>query len=154
MTIAVRGLCPLLQVFDMPTSLRFYRDLLGFSVVQASGEGDQVGWAWLRHGDAEIMLNTAFDDGERPSVTDAARVAAHADTILYVGCADLDGAYAYLLSRGIQAGPPKTQPYGMKQLYLTDPDGYGLCLQWPAEHGTGTGPGAGPAKGPDHGGAG
>ena len=30
MTIAVRGVCPLLQVFDMPTSLRFYRDIFGF----------------------------------------------------------------------------------------------------------------------------
>lgn len=37
MTITVRGLCPLLQVFDMPTSLRFYRDILGFSVVERSG---------------------------------------------------------------------------------------------------------------------
>ncbi len=26
MGIAIRGLCPVIQVFDMPTSLRFYRD--------------------------------------------------------------------------------------------------------------------------------
>ena len=25
---------------------------------------------------------------------------------------------------------PKVAPYGMKQLYLTDPDGYLLCFQW------------------------
>lgn len=31
---AIQGLCPLMQVFDMPTSLAFYRDLLGFQVVQ------------------------------------------------------------------------------------------------------------------------
>ena len=57
MPIAIRGLCPLIQVFDMPTSLRFYRDVLGFAEVSKSGTGDDVHWAWLRHGDADVMLN-------------------------------------------------------------------------------------------------
>ena len=131
MAIAVRGLCPLLQVFDMPRSLGFYRDILGFSEVGKSGKGDNVGWAWLRHGEAEVMLNTAYDEGERPAVPDPARVAAHADTIVYMGCEDLDAAYAYLQASGVQAEPPKVAPYGMKQLYATDPDGYGICFQWP-----------------------
>jgi glyoxylase I family protein len=133
MTIDIRGLCPLLQVFDMPTSLHFYRDVLGFSVVKTSGEGDDVGWAWLRHGTAELMLNTAYDDGQRPATAAPARVSAHADTILYLGCVDLDAAYAYLSVQGVKAERPKTAPYGMRQLHLADPDGYGLCFQWPAE---------------------
>ena len=132
MTLTIRGLCPLIQVFDMPTSLRFYRDLLGFSEVQKSGAGDDVGWAWLRHGDAELMLNTAYDEGQRPPVADAARVAAHGDTVLFMGCEDLDGAYAELVARGIAASPPKVAHYGMKQLSFMDPDGFGVCLQWPA----------------------
>ena len=128
----VHGLCPLLQVFDMPTSLRFYRDILGFSEVRKSGQGDAVGWAWLRNGGAELMLNTAYEDDRRPAAPDPARVAAHADTIIYLGCVDLDRAYAYLVSRGVKADRPAVQSYGMKQLYLSDPDGYGLCYQWPA----------------------
>jgi len=28
MALKVQGVCPLLEVFDMPTSIRFYRDLL------------------------------------------------------------------------------------------------------------------------------
>jgi glyoxylase I family protein len=131
--IAVRGLCPLIQVFDMPTSLHFYRDILGFSEVGKSGLGDDVGWAWLRHGDACLMLNTAYDVGERPDKPDPARVTAHADTILYLGCEDLDGAYAYLVAHGVRADAPKVAPYGMKQLYATDPDGYGVCFQWRTE---------------------
>jgi uncharacterized glyoxalase superfamily protein PhnB len=129
-TIAMRGLCPLLQVFDMATSLRFYRDILGFVEVEKSGQGDDVGWAWLRHGDAALMLNAAYDEGQRPSAADPIRQAAHADTVLYLGCEDLEGVYAYLVGKGVKAKPPKIAPYGMKQLYLTDPDGYGLCLQW------------------------
>jgi glyoxylase I family protein len=129
--VAVRGLCPLLQVFDMPTSLGFYRDILGFSEVEKSGQGDNVGWAWLRHGDAELMLNTAYDEGGRPAIPDPPRVAAHADTVLFMGCEDLDAAYSYLQARGVKADPPKVARYGMKQLHAIDPDGYGVCFQWP-----------------------
>jgi glyoxylase I family protein len=32
------GLVPLLQVYDMPTALAFYRDLLGFELVDRSPE--------------------------------------------------------------------------------------------------------------------
>jgi glyoxylase I family protein len=133
MAPVLRGLCPLLQVFDMPTALRFYRDVLGFAEVEKSGQGDDVDWAWLRHGEAAVMLNTAYESDKRPPTRDPARVAAHADTCLFFGCEDLEGAHAHLVSHGVKADPPKVAPYGMKQLYATDPDGYGLCLQWPAQ---------------------
>ena len=32
MPLDIRSLCPLLAMYDMPTSLRFYRDLLGFEI--------------------------------------------------------------------------------------------------------------------------
>ena len=32
-----RGMSPLLNVFDMPVSLHFYRDVLGFEIVSTSG---------------------------------------------------------------------------------------------------------------------
>jgi hypothetical protein len=99
-----------------------------------------VGWAWLRHGDAAVMLNTAYDLGERPATPDPARFAAHADTILFVSCEDLEGAYAYLTAQGVKTDRPRIAPYGMKQLYATDPDGYRLCFQWPAERAIEQGP--------------
>jgi uncharacterized glyoxalase superfamily protein PhnB len=133
MAIALRGLCPLLQVFDMPHALRFYRDVLGFAEVEKSGQGDDVDWAWLRHGEAAVMLNTAYESGKRPPTPDPARVAAHADTCLFFACEDLEGAHAHLVAHGVKADPPTVAPYGMKQLHATDPDGYLLCLQWPAQ---------------------
>ena len=129
MTIEVRGLAPLLEVFDMPRSIAFYRDVLGFEVVATSTPTD-FGWALLRLGGADLMLNTAYDDGERPPAPDPARVAAHHDTALFFGCPDVDGAYAHLRARGLDVAPPEIQHYGMKQLYVTDPDGYNLCFQW------------------------
>ena len=95
----------------MPTSVRFYRDVLGFAIisnapVRAPGE---FGWCLLRHADGtEIMLNTAYDYGERPERPDPARVASHGDK------------------------QPNVAWYGMKQLYLKDPHGFGLCFQWKA----------------------
>jgi len=132
MAIDVRGLAPLLEVFDMPTSLRFYRDVLGFELVSTSQGGENFGWCLLRLNDVEVMLNTAYDDGERPELPDAARWAAHRDTALYFGCADLDGAYNQLRAKGLNVKEPKVAPYGMRQLYVSDPDGYNLCFQWPA----------------------
>ena len=43
MAFELRGLCPLLQVFDMPASLVFYRDILGFELVQAAPEAHEDG---------------------------------------------------------------------------------------------------------------
>ena len=63
MSVDVSGMAPMLSVFDMPTSIRFYRDVLGFEIVSTSKNADD---------------------------------------------------------------------FGMKQLYVNDPDGYNLCFQWPA----------------------
>jgi glyoxylase I family protein len=132
MAIDIRGIAPLLEVFDMPAALHFYRDMLGFQVVATSGPGDNCGWALLRLNSVDLMLNTAYDEGERPPVPDPARMAAHADTCLFFGCQDLDGAYLGLRAQGLDVKEPKVARYGMKQLYVRDPDGFGLCFQWPA----------------------
>ena len=131
MGINVEGVVTLLQVYDMRRSLHFYRDGLGFSVVNTSEPGDDCNWAMLRQGDATIMLNTAYDPGTRPAAADANRKHAHADTILYFGCRDLDGCHQLLASIGVRAEPPRTAHYGMRQVMTEDPDGYGLCFQWP-----------------------
>ncbi len=134
MAIDVRGLAPLLAVFDMPTSIKFYCDGLGFEIVGTDGKpAPRFDWVLLRLNGAELMLNTAYDHGQRPPVPDPARIAAHQDAAIYFGCPDVDGAYAHLRAKGITAKEPKIALYGMKQLYLTDPDGYVLCFQWRAE---------------------
>jgi catechol 2,3-dioxygenase-like lactoylglutathione lyase family enzyme len=133
--IDVRGFCTLLQVFDMPTSLRFYRDVLGFEIRERShpGAGDRVEWCYLRLNDAELMLNTAYEEPERPPASDRTRLAAHSDTCLYFGCPDVDAAHRYLRAQGLAAEEPKISHYGMKQLYVSDPDGYRLCFRWRAQ---------------------
>jgi glyoxylase I family protein len=136
MSLDVQGIAPLLQVFDMRVAIRFYRDVLGCTVRMRSPalsvDPDHVNWCLLELQGTELMLNTAYDPEVQPARPDAARWAAHSDTCIYFGCPDVDAAYQHLRSLGLDPAPPKTAPYGMKQLYLKDPDGYGLCCQWKA----------------------
>jgi glyoxylase I family protein len=133
MAIQIRGMAPLLEVFDMPTALAFYRDVLEFEIVGRSGPGDNCDWVLLRLADVELMLNTAYEGDERPPAPDPARVRAHKDTALFFSCPDVDAAYNYLRERGVDLKPPTNAPYGMRQLYLRDPDGFNLCFQWPVQ---------------------
>lgn len=133
MSIQVRGLAPLLQIFDMPTSLAFYVDVLGCRIVNASGPVPHCGWAHLALGDTELMLNTMYEDHDRPSEIDSDRAVAHGDTALYFGCPDVEAVHRHLLEKGLDCGPPVVTSYGMKQLSVKDPDGYNLCFQWASE---------------------
>lgn len=133
MAIAFDGMAPLLQVFDMPASIAFYRDVLGFQVVQSDRPGDDCDWAMLRRDGVTLMLNTRYEKHARPPAPDPARAALHGDVTLYIGCPDVDGAYDHLRAHGLEVDPPAVAPYGMKQLGLRDPDGYGICFQWPAD---------------------
>jgi glyoxylase I family protein len=138
MALDIDGMTPLIQVYDMNEALGFYRDRLGFDMVADSGEvdapeGRHVHWCWLRLGTADLMLNTAYDEGERPSGRDPARQAAHDDLCFHFGVADVDSTAAWLRGRGLEVGGPKTAPYGMRQAWLRDPDGYQLCFQSAAD---------------------
>ena len=79
------GIAPLLQVYDMPTAVRFYRDLLGFELLNQSRDGEEFDWCLLSRSGTEIMLNTMYESEHRPSQPDENRTAAHSD----IGCFSL-----------------------------------------------------------------
>jgi glyoxylase I family protein len=92
MAITISELTPLLEVFDLPASIAFYRDVLGFELVS----GDDSWWCMLRLGEATLMLNTAYENDERPPAPEPARVRGHDDTSLYFSSPDPDQVYALL----------------------------------------------------------
>ena len=114
MPFEVRGATTLLHVYDMPISVRFYRDLLGFAVVNSSpplGGEDRFHWVWLRRDNVDIMLNTAYEtEDERPPSPDPMRVSAHSDICVYFACPDVDAAYEELHSKGVAVKDPKVAP--------------------------------------------
>jgi glyoxylase I family protein len=131
MAINAHSVTAFLEVFDMPTSIAFYRDVLGCEIVQTSDAGEHFSWAMLKLGGATLMLNTAYDDDERPLAPDPGRVGGHADTELFFECPDVDDVYAHLRTKGCDVRQPEITHYGMKQVWAKDPDGFQICFQCP-----------------------
>jgi glyoxylase I family protein len=101
MPVNIRGIAPLLQVFDMPTSIKFYCDALGFGIVTTDGKpAPNCDWVLLRLNRAELMLNTAYETHQRPAKPDPARISGHEDVGLYFGCPDVDAAYVIFAAWG------------------------------------------------------
>jgi glyoxylase I family protein len=130
--IKLSGLAPLLLVYDMEISLHFYSDILGFALISSDNEKPPYGWVLIRLDNLELMMAPLYPADKRPEAADATRYKHHHDTTVYFGCPDVDAAWRHLCSHNIAVDEPRVASYGMKQLYLTDPDGYGLCFQWPA----------------------
>jgi len=127
------GMAPLLQVFDMPRSLWFYRDVLGFEVIAMNDGaiGDDADWVHLRIPGAELMLNTAHERDKRPPTPLPERMTAHGDTSLYFGCKDINRAHEKLTRSGVAHEGPLVTGYGWDAIHLFDPDGYLIYLHWP-----------------------
>jgi uncharacterized glyoxalase superfamily protein PhnB len=135
MAIDVEGAVPLLLVYDVPTAIAFYRDVLGFELIQTSvpfdDAKDNYGWAMLRKNGIELMLNNMYENNIRPAQPDVVRSGHHRDTTIYFSCRDVDGVYVYLRDKGIAVREPVNTYYGMRQVQTFDPDGYSLVFQWP-----------------------
>lgn len=125
----IQYICALLHVFDMKASLDFYTGILGFEICQSAGEPDDIDWVWLTKKHLHLMLNTQYELSCRPANPEPERVKTHGDTILFLGTPDVDAVYQELVAKGAKCDPPQAAPWGMKQLYLYDPDGYGICFQ-------------------------
>ena len=50
---------------------------------------------------------------------------------LYFSCPNVDEAYEHVRAKLPDVKPPMVTYYGMKQLTITDPDGFDLCFQHP-----------------------
>src|SRR5262245_26265706 len=118
----VQALWPLLTVQNLDRSVRFYRDQLGFTVVGQAAVAGRMFWCRLERGGASIMMQQAEQD-EAPAVERGRGVD------FYFVCDDVDVMYAELSSRGVQLDRPSLAYYGMKQLFVPEPDGYAICFE-------------------------
>ena len=130
---------PNLLCTDITRSIQFYRDILGLKLgltVDADRNFSQDGsivedpvFAILEWQDAQIMLQTAasLSDELEQILPDQAPSAS--GTVYFRG---FDGSQ--ILSRLPEANVlkgPDLNWYGMKEIYVQDPDGYILCLGIP-----------------------
>jgi hypothetical protein len=77
----------------------------------------------MRRGGAVLMLQTACQEEDGPGGSRGRGVE------FFFTCDDAHAMHAELTANGLKLDPPKVAFYGMKQLFLKDPDGYHLCFQ-------------------------
>jgi len=114
-----------LKVSDLERALGFYRDLLGFEVMQYYGENAAFISAGGYH--HHIGLNTWYSKGAGPAPVKAAGLFHTA--ILYPTRKEL----AQVVKRLIEKGYPLTgaSDHGVSEaIYLDDPDKNGVELYW------------------------
>ena len=120
----LHGVQPVHRVRDVSASVAYYRDVLGFAVDFVHGEPP---------------VHARVSSGNRTSGT-AVRIRfeklpSDADTVhgtdycyIHVGH-DLDGLYELYRDRGVTIlQQPENRPWGLREFYLRDCDGYELCI--------------------------
>ncbi|HEX9056785.1 MAG TPA: VOC family protein [Ktedonobacterales bacterium] len=118
-----------LLVDDFPTTLRFWRDVMGLPVLygdDASGEAAVPGYAYLNAGDVGLELFSR--DGFAAALGDATPtpMPSGRETVLVLKVEDVDATYAELAARGATsvAGPRDRPEWGARTAHLSDPDGH------------------------------
>src|SRR5438552_10049982 len=112
MPITASSITPLLQVFDMRKSVAWYCDVLGFELTQKHEPDGHLYWAMLKLGGAVLMLNSKYEDDQRPAAP--VRAPEHADVTLYFSCPDVDDAYEQVRAKLPNVKVPNVTYYGMK----------------------------------------
>ena len=117
----LRRLVPLARVASVPASLAFYAKL-GFDLVNTLG-GDEPPWAWLRSGQADLMIERAT----LPVASDV--VSEHPAVLFYLYVDDVYRFHTAISQAGVTAGElvfPTHSPMG--EFRVVDPDGYVLLV--------------------------
>ncbi|MGC1687605.1 MAG: VOC family protein [Candidatus Acidiferrales bacterium] len=113
----------MIYVKDVERGLRFYRDLLGFKLIEDFRHEGTAVYARIHApgGDGTIALHQA---GANPSVSsDGVR--------LYFEVPELDDFCRKLQQKGFYITKmPQTMPWGWRHAYLNDPDGHEISLYW------------------------
>jgi uncharacterized glyoxalase superfamily protein PhnB len=120
----VRELVPLLFVQDIERSVAFYRNGLGFEVCARWAPDGKLAWCRIQRDASAVMLQQASEE-------DGPAEGRGRGTGFFFICDDVDALYSELSARGVQVGPPQVAFYGMKQIFMADPDGYELCFETP-----------------------
>ena len=115
---ALAGIAPIVPVRNLSASLAFYTGILGFAVLQQN-PGDTA--ALVERGPVRLMLLRV---GQLRALE-----ATREHLSAYVWVHDLDALWAEMgpaLSRLPEGRvrPPFTQPYGMREFHVKDPDGF------------------------------
>jgi len=130
---------------DVPKSIAFYRDVLGFELEASWPDEKNPMWANLVLDGQSVMLGCNMEPKEEHCQGDAATLGWWSDrhaafnkntpgagVLVYLRVGDVDGYHATIKDRG--AAPilaPTSQFYGIREFPIADPDGYQLMFYTP-----------------------
>lgn len=126
---SISAIAPFFIAGDVPRSIAFYRDLLGFALTHA--EGTPAPFFALVHRDG-AMLFLKSQVGVDPVPNSARHPQLRWDAYCHV--ADPDGLAAEYAARGVRfSAPLMDTPDGLRGFEVTDPDGHVLFFGRPAD---------------------
>jgi uncharacterized glyoxalase superfamily protein PhnB len=122
-TRALRSVIPVFRVANVATSIRWYRDVLGFTA-DPFGDPADPSFAMLCRDSAEIALQRVRTDvGETRSA-----MTAGGGWDAYLRIHDVREFWESIRIKLPDVEPIKTTEYGCREFVVTDPDGHVLVL--------------------------
>ena len=118
---AISGVAPFFIVADVPATLAFYRDMLGFDITFRGPDPEDEFFGIVRRGAAMIMFKALEVE---PVPNYKRRPVFSWDA--YVDVPDPDALAAEFASRGVSFAVPVTEGDGLRGFVIEDLDGYGL----------------------------
>ena len=108
---------------DLHRSHRFYRDVLGLAIYREFGDPDHPGIVFFLGGG--FLEVSGRGDGAPAS-----------DICLWLQVRDLPAQHRRLVRLGVEiVVPPTEQPWGLLEMWITDPDGVQIVLvEIPEQH--------------------
>jgi uncharacterized glyoxalase superfamily protein PhnB len=121
-TLRLRAVMPALTVNDIQVSIAWYRDVLGFVMIEEYPRDGKLMGARLRAGTVELLLaQDDFAKGQRQKGA--------AFRLFCVTAQDIDQLAAAVRERGGQlAQEPTDQPWGTRDFAVVDPDGFNISI--------------------------
>ncbi len=113
---------------DLPTSIAWYRDVLGLTVAEQYERDGVAHGAVMVAGDIRIILNQ--DDGKLG--WDRIKGQGFYLQLNAASGADVDAAHARVAAAGGEVlSPPADRPWGVRMFQFRDPDGFKLGVSTP-----------------------
>ena len=126
----ISGISPFFIVRDVPTSLSFYRDRLGFEITFQGPEPDDIFFGIVRRGGAQILMKAIGVDPVPNYTRDIKQGIARWDA--FVSVPDPDALAEEFASRDVEFFTPlKDTQDGLRGFELKDADGYLLFFGRP-----------------------
>lgn len=119
----LRDMIAMLICDDVQVSLRFYTEVLGFTVTDRMDDIGKSGWASISHGGIQLMLAS-------PGyiVQPLKNQGRYSQSMYYFYPDDIDQLHASLQQRGLETTELVDRFYGMREFEMLDPSGHVLVF--------------------------